>query len=233
MSEMRGPGCSMAVCPVAGRGERLVHWRTSGPRLFGQLFVVVVILIALSPVGASLTDSHSLNEQLIEGEGLVVASYSLQEHLVEGDVLSVTWEATGNLVFSIADPDGAVIREQTASRFGISIVDIEKTGVYVFTWENTELMFVTVSYNLELVDEGISTFAWIAIVGGILVGVVVLVMIAVLLHGPRKKAQQGPQIPQGNPACRPETGPCPGCGTPLDLQSQNCPRCGAKVRQSD
>ena len=185
---MRPPGCSMDVCPSAGRGESLARGQMDRRRLSG-LVVIVVILAALSPVGASSGDSRSLNELLVEGEGLVVATYSLQEHLSEGDVLSVTWDATGNLVFSIMDPDGTVIHERTASSFGTSIVDIEKTGVHVLTWQNTEPSFATVSYNVELVDESPSPFVWIFLIGGIIVGAVVLVIIVVLLRGSRRKAQ--------------------------------------------
>lgn len=217
------------VRSAACRGGPLARWNANGARLFG-LLAVAVILVMLSPVGASATDSHSLNEQLVEGEGLVVPTYSLQEHLSEGDVLSVTWDATGNLVFSIMDPDGTVIHERPASSSGTSIVDIEKTGMHVLTWQNTEPAFVTVSYDVELVDEGASSFAWISIIGGIIAGVVVLVIVVLWLYGSRRKAQQVDQVPQTHPAGRPDAGPCPGCGAPVDPQSQNCPRCGAKVR---
>ena len=200
---------------------------------------LMLCVIALSCSGSAVAETTSLSP----GE-----TFSETMAATFGDFINYTWHGqitggtfTGNIMFVVIDPDGAVVKNMTDSS-DVGSIWAAEDGTYTFTWTNLESYSVTLVYALDLwqlevgPDEVLDVVLLGLIIGAMLVvaGVVVVVMLVLRGSGQQSggPASAGPMQPHPSGEAPSPYVPhmCPRCGGPIDSQHVFCPRCGARVR---
>jgi len=193
---------------------------------------VAIGIIALAMLITALSSNASADTETISPGG----SYSVHAELGENEMVSSWWwQSTGNLHFTLRDPDGTLIDESTSMADSGALTPFTAVaGQYTFTWENTGSSSVTLTYTVSWmgdIEEGFSMLAWAAIIAGVVVAVIIVLVVVLIVMSDRKKTTAAPMVGMTGPMPMGPVGPnCPRCGMPVPSEGMFCAKCGAKIR---
>jgi hypothetical protein len=192
-------------------------------------------IVALAMLMTALSSNASADTRTISPGG----SFSLHATLEENELVNTWyWTATGNLRFTITDPDGNVAYGPSTSMSGSGSLTpfTNVAGQYTFTWENLGASSVSLTYTVSFmgdIHEGLSMLFLMTIIAAVIIVVVIIVVVVLVVMSAGKKKSAAPGMQQGMVPPVPMVpvgGNCPQCGTPIPQEGMFCAKCGARIR---